>query len=271
MKRRDAVKTMGASVLGLPAIDYILRKISTQKEVRVNIYQSRKLTHNIKTKQIETNTKTVDFEGSENGDTLEDIAQVDVAESDPSDIEISETRFTVDAAQRAINVFNNFFNNLNFTLTFNEFDILFERDSPASDLGKQMAYLKHWMQYNNVETQKSKTVNILLLPRIIEDNHGIATTPIIPNISIYDGHGIVWVNPRKSKELPRLIAHEIGHTLGLNHFHGSKIDKNHGSIMYAVDYADQVGFNIYGESLRPVKGKNKLKFNPKITEDSLRI
>lgn len=270
MKRRETLKAMGAGIIGLPALDYLGRRVSSKREVVVNIYQNKDLTRQIKLSQIEAEENTLDVSGKGPSSVVEDIAKTET--KDAEEIELTKTEMTSKASRRAIEKFDAYFDNIDFKLKFGDFDVPIELGIYNNDLDSELGYLKDWMKYTDLETPKSDESNILIVPsNIFEGNSGIATTPIIPKVSIYEGHGIVWCNPRKPESLKRIIAHEVGHTIGLQHFHGSKLDEDHGSLMYSRKYAKNVGRNIYGESLKPLPSKNKFRFNPEISADSLRI
>lgn len=260
MKRRNFISNIGLGALGLSSVDYLTRRIPLQKNVVVNIYQNKKLTKHLNKQRSEQfnllDLKLREIEGKD-----EDIPPLS-----------KETELTREPARRAVDKFDSYFENINFKIKFGDFDIPFDLGDHSKKLLTELEFLKKWSDYDNVDTPKSDDSNIVIIPsKLVQASAGVATTPIIPRFNIQKGHGIVWVNPNNQSQLHRIVAHEIGHTIGLQHFHGKKFGEDIASLMYSSEYAEVAPYNVYGQPLQPVTNKHKFKFNPKISEEDLRI
>lgn len=142
--------------------------------------------------------------------------------------------------------------------------------SGFSDVSDRRRHLLTWI--DSPEPRRSQYSNILI-EYDAEKTAGVATLGLIPaSCCTLDRNGIVWFQSGSQLQgFIRLVAHEVGHTLGLGHNHGSLIGDSEGrTIMLNNNYAMKNSTNKYGEYIDASNISINI-FNSKLSTDELVI
>ncbi|TYL38707.1 hypothetical protein CV102_09315 [Natronococcus pandeyae] len=243
MKRRTFLKGMGTTAGGVVALDQGVRRIRTSKTITVAVYQTDELTSRFR-------------EAGQHSDTGQRLAEEAVnGILDPhfsSSLELEYETRTVPQHVASL------------PPTLSTFS------DESREAGQSLV---NWTGYNR---QRSSVDTHILLSHHAEigTGNGIASPAILPTCcEPVDRYGIAWMAAEPSalsREFVRqTIAHEIGHTIGLHHSHGTNIGSDR-SVMLTRSYAQRVGRNLFGERICPA-GSRVSELNDEISEHHLRV
>lgn len=258
MKRRTYLAGSFVSIGALFGFGAINNTINSTYDLRVKLYQTEELTA-----------------------ALEEINR----DSDWA-VQIGEAAIT--------EVFAQDFPRINVEVIYGDLNVPSDITKPKQekDVFRQAQSWSEWIKQGR-QHEATETSNILIGSLDYETAQivGISNTQVLPSCcSPVNGHGVVWHNLNLVQEeymLGGLLLHELGHTLGLKHYHGTNFTLGSGhiypkkvverktqdiakSIMLSNSFAEHIGTNVFGEDVQPSE-HNVLRFNDKLDEESLML
>jgi hypothetical protein len=224
VKRRTFLRRTATAAGGVIAFDHGLRRVRTAETIRIGVYQTDRLTNRF----VETG------QSAEVGQQLAAEAVAEILEpqfSSAFEVEYDSLAVPHEVASLPPTV-----------STFGE------------NLDDATRSLTSWMEYNGRRSSVDSHLLLAYHPALRLGN-GIATPGVLPACcGPIDRYGIAWMATeqfdRFREGVRQTIAHEIGHTIGLQHVHGTNVGDSI-SVMLTSSYARRTGRNLFGERVRP--------------------
>jgi hypothetical protein len=179
-------------------------------------------------------------------------------------------------------IYERSFDDLSVDVSVGNLDVDIETTAevPYSGVGRVKEIAK-W----GSKAQKDKNINPVKHSNILLREYdfekysyaGYGISGIMPSCCrLYNGYASMWLEPEETdvQRLITLAAHEVGHNLGLTHYHSSNVRSRYNlkqdSIMMSRIYAKNNEKNIFGEDIE-FTGRETTKFNDKLDIGHLRI
>lgn len=172
------------------------------------------------------------------------------------------------------------FPNLSYTLEYGSKDIPSDMMNPQEkkpDKLSRSGPLAKWISYNREE--QAENANILIGMKNYDSkpsSHGISNSAVMPkSISPIDGFSTIWHDPEANRfPFKDIILHEVGHCLGLRHYHGGNVDyanlEDVRSVMLSRSFSKKSKKNFFGNEVTFTEERAR-KFNDNLSVEHLNL
>lgn len=251
MDRRDFLRSVGGSLCGLGATAGLVgiggSFISFSDSIEVNVYQEKELTE-----------------------------YIDETWAYPKDT------FARSLETSLPQVFEQNFSNVDVNISVEQLDITIEDQEAITGAGSTQKGALEWAEKveSSDKIKPAKHSNLLIRSFPSDDPTyefaGYGVGGVLPSCcKIHNGYSTVWIRPWSIDHSGFLdtAIHEIGHSLGLTHFHGCNVshpEEGH-SIMLPPYHAEKFDENLFGQQITEAENNFVLRFNSKLESRHLRI
>lgn len=133
-----------------------------------------------------------------------------------------------------------------------------------------------WGTYK--KENQAENANILFGIKEFEsiNSNGVSNVAVMPKeVSPVDGFSVIWFNPELSRlALEGIVLHELGHCLGLKHYHGGNVDYGSAeglrSVMLSRSFSRGNNTNAFGKEVRFTEERAR-KFNDDLNVSHLTL
>lgn len=153
-----------------------------------------------------------------------------------------------------------------------------ELNNSTSTSVTRLSKLKKWQSHHSNQDYKTAKHANILIGKTKARTQGVGIPTLTSSCcSESQRFGVVWssldewpTSSYRKRDIYWMIAHEVGHNLGLTHAHGCNHELDARSVMLKTGYAERFKKNMFGEDV--VKGQTeRVKFNNKITKEHLAL